>query len=347
MTQEEILSRLLSDISDEFDKTVGSFFYDTQKPLSIELEGIYTKLEKILLNGFAITATGSYLDSKVAEQGISRKPATYASGTVTIAGNVGSVISKGDKVASDTLVFTVSETKYVESSGTVNVSVICDTPGKVGNVPIGTINRFPVTLSGLVSVTNAEAASGGFDEESDDELRDRYFEKVSLPATSGSKYHYIMWAKEVSGVGDAKCLPLWNGNGTVKVIIINSDKGAASNELISKVSTHIEESRPIGAEVTVESAALLQINISVSLTLASGVSIETAKAKISDTVTKYLQKNAFSGTYISYAQIGGCILGCDEIIDYSGLTVNGGTDNIEISETQVPVLGVVTIVDDE
>ena len=102
-------------------------------------------------------------------------------------------------------------------------------------VPIGAVNRFPVTLPGLVSVTNEEAASGGFDEETDDELRERYFEKVSLPATSGSKYHYVMWAKEVSGVGDAKCLPLWNGNGTVKVVIINADKGAASSELISAV----------------------------------------------------------------------------------------------------------------
>ena len=41
--------------------------------------------------------------------------------------------------------------------------------------------------------------------------------KVSLPATSGSKYHYIQWAKEINGVGNAKCLPLWNGNGTVKL----------------------------------------------------------------------------------------------------------------------------------
>ena len=32
MTQEQILSRLLSQISDEFDKSVGSFFYDIDKP---------------------------------------------------------------------------------------------------------------------------------------------------------------------------------------------------------------------------------------------------------------------------------------------------------------------------
>lgn len=343
MTQEQILLRLLSNISNEFDKSVGSFFYDAQKPLAIELEVIYGKLEQILLNGFAMTAKGIYLDNKVAEQGLIRKPATYATVSVTATGTVGAVISKGDKVASDTLVFTVLETKYIESSGTAVVSAVCDTPGKIGNVPTGAINRFPVTLSGLVSVTNTTPAIGGFDEESDDELRERYFEKVSLPATSGSKYHYIMWAKEVSGVGDAKCLPLWNGNGTVKVIIINSDKQTASGALISEVAAHIEESRPIGATVTVESAIPLSINISVSLTLANGVTADTARQKISDSISSYLKKNAFSGTYISYAQIGGCILAVDEILDYSNLKVNGGTANVPVPETAVPVLGVVTI----
>ncbi len=343
MTQEEILSRLLSNISSEFDKSVGSFFYDTQKPLAIELESIYEKLEEILLNGFAATAKGEYLDKKVAEQGLTRKAATYASGTVVVSGTVGSVISSGDKVASDTLVFTVTQTKYIESSGTAAVNVICDTPGKQGNVPSGAINRFPVTISGLVSVTNTEPISGGFDEESDDELRERYFEKVSLPATSGSKYHYVMWAKEVEGVGDAKCIPLWNGAGTVKVIIINADKQAAGAALINAVKNHIEEQRPIGADVTVESAVPLAINISVSLTLANGVATDIAKQKISDSISSYLKKNAFSGTYISYAQIGGCILAVDEVLDYSNLKVNGGTSNVNIPENAVPVLGVVTI----
>lgn len=164
-----------------------------------------------------------------------------------------------------------------------------------------------------------------------------------LPATSGSKYHYIQWAKEINGVGDAKCLPLWNGNGTVKVIIINSEKGVASDELINEVKTHIEENRPIGAEVTVESAEPLTIDVSVSLTLAAGASHETAKEKITESITKYLQKNAFSQVYISYAQIGGCILACDEIADYSNLKLNNDTQNITVSETQVPVLGVVTV----
>ena len=343
MNQEQILSRLLSQISDEFDKTVGSFFYDVDRPLSQQLAEIYVRAEEILKNGFALTATGAYLDTKVAEQGLVRKPATNAIVSVTVTGTPGSKISSGDKVASDTLVFTVTQNATLEETGMATVTAQCDTPGRIGNVPIGAINRFPVTLSGLVSVINETAAEDGFDEETDDELRERYFEKVSLPATSGSKYHYIMWAKEISGVGDAKCLPLWNGNGTVKVIIINSDKGAASEELITEVADHIEENRPIGAEVTVESATPLVIDVDVSLVLANGVDTETARIKISESITRYLQKNAFTGTYISYAQIGGCILSCDEINDYSDLTLNGGIDNIDIGETEVPVLGVVTI----
>lgn len=343
MNQEQILSRLLSQISDEFDKTVGSFFYDVDRPVSEQLAEIYVKVEEILKNGFALTATGTYLDTKVAEQGLVRKPATNAIVSITVTGTPGSKISSGDKVASDTLVFTVTQNATLEETGSATVTAQCDTPGRIGNVPIGAINRFPVTLSGLVSVINETAAEDGFDEETDDELRERYFEKVSLPATSGSKYHYIMWAKEISGVGDAKCLPLWNGNGTVKVIIINSDKGAASEELITEVANHIEENRPIGAKVTVESATPLVIDVDVSLVLANGVDTETARTKISESITKYLQKNAFSQVYISYAQIGGCILACDEIADYSDLKLNNDTQNISVSETQVPVLGVVTV----
>ena len=317
MTKDEILSRLLSDISDEFDKGVGSFFYDVTKPASEEFETAYARLEEILKNGFALTASGDYLDFKAAEQGITRKSGVASQVKVTITGTPGSIISVGDKVASDNLIFSAIENKEISESGTADVTVICDTVGTVGNIPTGSINRFPVTLSGIVSVTNNEPATGGFDEETDDELRDRYFEKVSLPATSGSKYHYIQWAKEINGV--------------------------ASDELIDEVKNHIEENRPIAAEVTVESAEPLTIDVSVSLTLAAGASLETAKEKITESITKYLQKNAFSQVYISYAQIGGCILACDEIADYSDLKLNNDTQHISVSETQVPVLGVVTV----
>jgi uncharacterized phage protein gp47/JayE len=342
LTQEQILSRLLSNISSEFDKSVGSFFYDTQKPLAMELESIYAKLGEILLNGFAATAKGEFLDKKVSEQGLTRKAATYATGTVTVSGAVGSAISGGDKVASDTLVFTVTQTKYIESSGSAEVLVECDTPGKAGNVPIGAINRFPVTISGLVSVTNTTPISGGFDEESDDELRKRYFEKASEPVSSGNKYHYINWAKEVAGVGDVKIIPLWDGPGTVKVIIINSNGGVAETSLINEVADKIEENRPIGASVTVESAVPIEINVTATFKLQANVLLGEIKPKIEALIEAYLKRTAFSQDYISYAHIGGAILSVEGVLDYTDLTINEGTDNITIAENEVAVLGEVT-----
>lgn len=147
MTKDEILSRLLSDISDEFDKDVGSFFYDVTKPTSEEFETAYARLEEILKNGFALTATGEYLDYKAAEQGITRKSGVASQVEVTITGTPGSVISVGDKVASDSLIFSAIENVEIGESGTADVTVICDTVGTVGNIPQGAINRFPVTLS--------------------------------------------------------------------------------------------------------------------------------------------------------------------------------------------------------
>ena len=99
MTKEQILSRLLSEISDEFDKSVGSFFYDAEKPVAEILSEIYERVEEILLNGFALTASGEYLDNKVLEQGITRKSGTCSHVTVKITGNPGSSISIGVKLS--------------------------------------------------------------------------------------------------------------------------------------------------------------------------------------------------------------------------------------------------------
>ena len=54
-----------------------------------------------------------------------------------------------------------------------------------------------------------------------------------------------------------KVIPLWNGAGTVKIVIVDADNRPADSELISKVKEHIEENRPIGAEVTVSVRHLL------------------------------------------------------------------------------------------
>ena len=109
MTVDEIIEYMLASVPSEYDTSVGSFFYDLLYPVAEQiyrLQGDITLLEQ---NAFALTAVGEHLDRKVAEQGITRKQATFAKGTVRISGDVGAVVQQGAKVAANDILFAVDE----------------------------------------------------------------------------------------------------------------------------------------------------------------------------------------------------------------------------------------------
>lgn len=344
-TESKIKQRMLNSIPSDLDKREGSFIYDAISPGALEFVQLYMALNEVADTAFADTATGEYLDRKVFERGITRRPATKATTIVVITGQQGASISKGDYVAADTIRFVVLEDRTIDSSGQTTVDVECDIAGSIGNVPAGAINYFPVAIPGLASVSNPEPAIGGFDTETDEELRERYFEKVRTPPTSGNKYHYLSWAKEVIGVGDAKVFPLWDGPGTVKVVIVDSNKQPANQELVDAVIDHIEDNRPIGATVTVVSAIPLNININANVVISSGYELDEVKANIQSNLIDYLKSIAFvDGEYVSYAKIGSLVLNSEGVLDYTDLKVNDDVANISPGSEEVAILGTVNLV---
>ncbi|WMI80895.1 baseplate J/gp47 family protein [Anaerotignum sp. MB30-C6] len=343
VTREGLRSGMLGNVSNNYDKTEGSFFYDAIDPVAIELEKSYAEQEKILKNGFAQTSEGVHLERKCAEIGIKRKLSTKSTGTVQITGTAGASITKGSLVASEAVTFEILEDKTIGVSKVENVAAQCVQGGSIGNVPSNAIKFFPVTLAGVEAVANAEPFSGGYNEEADDSLRQRYFEKVNAPATSGNTFHYKQWAKAVTGVGDAKVFPLWNGNGTVKVVICDSNKRAADSNLVADTAAYIETQRPIGATVTVESATEKPINIIATIVFANGRTLEQAKVDFEKTLTEYFKEIAFDKTYASYAKIGSLLYDTYGIADYSDLKANNGIVNIPLLDTEIPVLGTVVL----
>lgn len=346
---DDILQEMLDSVPSTYDKTTGSFIYDALKPPAEQLAATDAKIEIVKEKFLISNLSGKELADRInAITGLERKEATKATGVVTLTGT-GSVTIGALFETSGGIQFEATETKEIIATGTVSVRAVID--GAEGNVASGTITLFPVTLSGFTAVNNADPTSGGFYAESDSDLTARYYEKLRAPATSGNKAQYIGWAKSVTGVGGVRVIPLWDGNNTVKLVIIDSNKQAASTELVASVQNYVDPgitglgdgAAPLGAFCTVVSATALSINIGVTVTLESGVTLEDATTAISDSVTAYLASAAFVDAFISAAKIGSAIINSEGVTDYADLTVNGGTANIAIGQSEVAVLGTLVV----
>lgn len=338
---EVIKARILKEVRNDIDVSEGSFINDTISPTAIELANTYKLLDKVINLVFAQTCLKEeggteFLERRAYEHGVIRKDGVKATTKVRFTGTNGVVIPKGSLVAtkSGLIYYTIESGEIV--GGYVDIPVEAKEVGIKYNVPANTITETPVQITGVTSVTNPQPVINGLDVETDEDLLIRLLDKVRLPATSGNKYHYELWAKEVEGVGGVRVVPLWNGNGTVKVIIINSNKEPADENLIEDVYRYIETQRPIGANVTVVSAKGVPIDISVKLIIDRNYSLYNIKSDIEERIINYLRNEvAFKESYVSYAIIGSLIIGVNGVMDYTDLTINGIKDNIVIADDEV------------
>lgn len=165
---------------------------------------------------------------------------------------------------------------------------------------------------------------------------------MQAPATSGNEAAYKQWALEVDGVGGAKVYPLWNGNGTVKVLVVNSNMEIDSS-LPATVAAYLETVRPIGAAVTVASPTGLPIGITANVTLSGSKTLAEVQTALISTVAEYLKSEVFTTYSVSYAKIGSMLLDTEGVDDYDTLLVNSETSNITIPDEGIPLVGTITL----
>ncbi len=328
MTYEAILNDMLSRVTNDVDKREGSVIYDALAPCAYQLAQNYFNLNNFIDLVSGDTAVGVYLDRVVADYGITRKKATKA---------VRKVITNGPLTIETRWRLNDSTYTITEFIRTNEYKAICEQYGEIGNQYTGVLQNID-NVVGVVA-TLGDIITAGQDEESDDNLRARYFTRVKLPSASGNKNHYLQWAMEVTGVGDAKVFPLWNGPGTVKLVILDSDKQPVTSELTQETMEYIETVRPVGAEITVVSGTAKAIHISAVVVLAPGYSLQSVTTSFMEVIVAYFQSIAFSQTYISYAKIGTILLDTEGVTDYSGLKINNTSSNISLTDEEIPSLG--------
>lgn len=333
--QEDILAELQSYSKTPASKFEGTFEYDMLASNALEFAKVEIELEQAYKAAFAETSWGEYLTMRAAEFGVDRKLAQSAIGTVTLTGR--GDVPEGSRFATTAgTVFQTTKATTIAGSGDVPIQAVV--AGSTGNVAASTISVIPINIPGITMVTNKEPTHDGYDEETDEELLKRYYTVVRTPATSGNKYHYYNWAMSVEGVGDCGVIPLWNGPGTVKVIIIDSNHQIASADLVKNVYDYIESVRPIGADVTVSTPAPLSIAITADIK--GKLNIDSFKRSIMSSFIK----RALQPTYLSAAQVIDKIMDQNTVEDCDNVLLNG-SKRINISADELPVVSEVTVRD--
>lgn len=315
----------------------GTFAFDALSANATEFEKAYAEMSLMVEAGFADTSWGEFLTMRASEFGVDRKTATKAIGILTITGTKGTVVPSGSLFdVDDNTQFTTDAACTIGESGTADVKITCTAAGKQGNVGAGTVNHIPVSIYGVKGCRNDAPTYDGYDEESDEALLKRYMVIVRTPATSGNKYHYYNWAMSIDGVGGCRVLPIWNGPGTVKVLIVNSNMQTASSEIIKAVADYIETVRPIGADVTVISPTPKVLNISMS------VAGTLDKEAFANSITSYLAERNLDLRYISASQVIDIIMNQSSVSDCDKVLLNGET-RVNVSENELLSIGEVTV----
>lgn len=332
-TKDEIQARMASDLAklDANSTIEGSFGRDIINATSIEFEKTYAELKLVNEAGFAQTSWGDYLEKIAEEHGVYRRAAVQAVGTVTVSGS-GTVTQGALFQTQDGTEFSATETVTVTTSADVSVKAV--EYGTKGNVAAGAISIIPMSIPGITKVTNAAATHDGYDKETDDALRERLLFKVQQPATSGNMNDYIEWGTSVEGVGHITVVPLWNGNGTVKLLVTDSNGQPASPDLLARVTKKVESMHPIGADVSVIAPSVLGLTIALTPTKGGGDADAIKKV-----LNKYFLSKQYTEKKVSYAKVGQLIIensNTTQVEDYDNLTINGSTANIGVDTDQIP-----------
>jgi uncharacterized phage protein gp47/JayE len=179
-----------------------------------------------------------------------RKAATYAQGDLRIIGNTDVVVPIGTVLTGPSGVpYRTTEEGLIGFDGTGSSHAAALTAGTVGNLPAGTLMNLETGIPGVETIETAGDMTGGVEQETDDQLRERILFRIQNPPMGGSQADYVRWAMAVPGVTRAWASPAI-GPGTMTVRFLMDDLypdnyGLPTEQDIATVSDYVNSQRPV------------------------------------------------------------------------------------------------------
>lgn len=232
------------------------------------------------------------------------------------------------------------------TGGRRTLRIVANDTGTESNVGAGAVTVLLAGVSGVDSVTNAAPITGGSDIESDSALRDRLLLEFR-PGGSGTVNDYERWALANEQVGRATVVPIWDGPGTVKVIIMTADGYPASPVVVSEVQATLDPLpgqggglAPIGATVTVTTPDLLAVSVGASVIFESGYSLDgtngtiATRDEIEARLYDYVDKlNPESNVILNHVEAQ--FFKVTGVFNVEDVTINGNAEDLAVSTGEV------------
>lgn len=342
-TFENILQRVFKGLDTDFDIREGSLLYNAITPVVWELAEVYIALKMIFERMYADTAPRAELIRRAKERGIIPYQATAAIGQ----GEFNCDIPLQSR-------FSLNDTNWtvIEKIGNGIYKMQCETKGRIGNNKVGDMEALEYNKE-LEYAKLTKILIPGEDEEETEHFRKRYFNSLISQAYGGNIADYREKVTAIAGIGGVKVYPVWNGGGTVKLVIINSDYAVPTPALTSKVQEVIDPPEktgqgygvaPIGHQVTIVPVTEKKIHLEFNLSYQVGYHFESVKASIEQTVDAYfydLNKTWADNKnlVIRVARLESRILDLPGILDVTGTWINGDTKNMVLLPDEIAVRG--------
>lgn len=347
-----IHQKMMDMLPDDIDKTEAGFPWDFTRPTAlIASELLEYYIPETLKLMFPQWSSGEFLDYLANMARLARKAPSFASVTIEITGEPGTIIAAGTVFATpateeaESIEFATEEACVLNEEGIGDVIARAMIAGIKSNVNANTVTMMSVPVEGIISITNPEKATGGTDEESDDELRERILDANEQMDDSyiGNESDYKRWAEAVAGIGTAIVVPEWNGPETVKIIVLDGN-GEAANETLQKAvynyimspESPLDRLAPPNTILTVSAPELVEIDYTIkSVELEDGYAQEEVLKDFKAGLAKYY-KTVNSEGEVKYNWVHSVLTNTPGVDDFEELLMNGGISNIEIKLDQYP-----------
>lgn len=344
-TYESLMEEMLDTVDETIDTRQGSVIYDAVAPMALENAQMYIDMDILLSETFADTASYYYLIKRAAERGIFVRMGTPAVLKVQAE-------PENIDIPVDTE-FSIGELNYTvtENLGGGFFALTCKEAGTEGNNTVDDV--IPLEdVSGLATIEVVGVITAGTDDEDVEHLRERYYASFNEVAFGGNKAEYREKVNEMDNVFGCKVYPVWNGGGTVKLVILGADYRAAPAQVVAAVQEAIDPTKdgsgvgiaPIGHVVTVQTVTEVPITISCQIEYMEGYTWDDVEEAFSDSVAAYLRSlretwEDSDGLVVRQGRIESILLDIPGVDDVTSISIASGSGNYIMADTAVPIVG--------